>query len=480
MLPCRRTVCIDQSDAAPRAWTEAGERCFEPASPVWFPYPRFGGYLPGGRAVIIVLPPSREIAIVNNVGSPGYPSVVSVGRILRRRMVVVIATTLVVVGLSLMFSLRQAAVYEASAQVLLNYQNLATGLAGIQDLPTQGQDPARIAATQTQVAMSPAVASRVVKKANVPGLTIGSFLSSASVTAGSKLGHAGFRCPLLRSARSRSGWPTCTPGSTSPRDSSSTRALSSPLEGAGSANRRVARDPRHATRHCSSKLVDREQELRTLEALQTANASLLRPATSAVQVQPKPVRNVDSRADPGADARNRHRLRPRCSRYARAIGRRDGGRLRLPLLATPAGSTQEAARDEHAGDDGRPARTSVGGLPDAPLESRVRQSRPRREDDPRHERARAGRASRRPCRTSPSRSRAQGSGSPSSTSTCGARRSASSSASGACNPGVTNVVLGQVPLEQALSRSFTRPRAPASTTSSSRDRTGTGSRRPRR
>ena len=96
---------------------------------------------------------------MSNVGSPGYPSVVSVGRILRRRMVVVIATTLVVVGLSLMFSLRQAAVYEASAQVLLNYQNLATGLAGIQDLPTQGQDPARIAATQTQVAMSPAVAS---------------------------------------------------------------------------------------------------------------------------------------------------------------------------------------------------------------------------------------------------------------------------------------------------------------------------------
>ena len=50
---------------------------------------------------------------------------------------------------------------------------------------------------------------------------------------------------------------------------------------------------------------------------------------------------------------------------------------------------------------------------------------------------------------------------------------------GSLHPGVTNVVLGQVPLEQALWRSFTRQRAPASITCSSRDRMGTGSRRPR-
>ena len=291
MLPCRRTVCIDQSDAAPRAWTEAGERCFEPASPVWFPYPRFGGYLPGGRAVIIVLPPSREIAIVNNVGSPGYPSVVSVGRILRRRMVVVIATTLVVVGLSLMFSLRQAAAYEASAQVLLNYQNLATGLAGIQDLPTQGQDPARIAATQTQVAMSPAVASRVVKKANVPGLTIGSFLSSASVTAGQDSDTLDFGVRYSDPAITERLANLHAREYIASRQQLDTSALVAARTELGQRIEELRATPGR-DKALLAKLVEREQELRTLEALQTANASLLRPATSAVQVQPKPVRNA--------------------------------------------------------------------------------------------------------------------------------------------------------------------------------------------
>jgi non-specific protein-tyrosine kinase len=38
-------------------------------------------------------------------------------------------------------------------------------------------------------------------------------------------------------------------------------------------------------------LLEKEQQLRTMEALQTSNAALLRPGGSAEQVQPKPVRN---------------------------------------------------------------------------------------------------------------------------------------------------------------------------------------------
>ena len=43
-------------------------------------------------------------------------------------------------------------------------------------------------------------------------------------------------------------------------------------------------------------LVEAEQQLRTLEALQTANASLLRVAGESVQVQPKPVSAAPSSA----------------------------------------------------------------------------------------------------------------------------------------------------------------------------------------
>ena len=230
---------------------------------------------------------------MSTVGSPGYPSVVSVGRILRRRMVVVIVTTVVVVCLSIAFSLQQAAIYSASAQVLLNYQNLATGLAGIQDLPTQGQDPARVAATQTQVAMSPAVASRVVKKAHVPGLTTGSFLSSATVTAGhdSDTLDFGVRYSDPRIAQRLSNLHAQE--YIASRQGLDTSALVAARKELGQRIDELRATPvRQRDRALLSKLVDREQELRTLEALQTANASLLRPATSAVQVQPKPVRNA--------------------------------------------------------------------------------------------------------------------------------------------------------------------------------------------
>jgi phosphoribosylformylglycinamidine synthase len=55
--------------------------------------------------------------------------------------------------------------------VLLNYQNLATGLAGIQDIPTQGQDPARIAATQTHKVEFPA--GTLLIQLGGPGMRIG-------------------------------------------------------------------------------------------------------------------------------------------------------------------------------------------------------------------------------------------------------------------------------------------------------------------
>jgi succinoglycan biosynthesis transport protein ExoP len=228
---------------------------------------------------------------VSTVGTQGYPSVVSVGRILRRRMVVVIATALVVVGLSLAFSLRQAAVYEASAQVLLNYQNLATGLAGIQDIPTQGQDPARIAATQTQVAMSPAVAKRVVEKANVPGLTTGSFLSSASVTAGRDSDTLDFGVRYSDPKITERLANLHAREYIASRQQLDTSALVAARTELGQRIDELRAAPGR-DKALISKLVDREQELRTLEALQTANASLLRPATSAEQVQPKPVRNA--------------------------------------------------------------------------------------------------------------------------------------------------------------------------------------------
>ena len=153
--------------------------------------------------------------------------------------------------------------------------------------------------------------------------------------------------------------------------------------------------------------------------------------------------------------------------------------LRHPAACPAACSAQEAARDEHARDDGRPARPSVGGVPDAPLQPRLRQPRPRREDDPRHERARAGGqvdhrlqprrragARREAGRARRSRPAAPGG-------------AASSSASRPAHPGVTNVVLGQVSLEQALVEVFHATAGGGVDYIQLSRRTGTGRRRPR-
>jgi uncharacterized protein involved in exopolysaccharide biosynthesis len=120
---------------------------------------------------------------VDSFGGQSHPTALSAARILKRGWWIVVLTTVVIAGVAFYQSSREDALYSASAQVLLKYQSLASGLTGIQDLSTVYQDPQRVAQTQTQIAMSPDVARRVVEAANIPGLDIGAFLGSASVIA---------------------------------------------------------------------------------------------------------------------------------------------------------------------------------------------------------------------------------------------------------------------------------------------------------
>ena len=222
---------------------------------------------------------------------PVHPTALNAARVLRRRMWIVIVTTVLVTALSIVLSLRQAASYQASAQVLLNYQNLATGFAGIQDLPSQGQDPVRVAATQTQIAMSPAVGLRVVEKAHVAGLTTGSFLDAAAVTAGRDSDTLDFQVTYSDAKLAAELANLHAREYIASRQQLDTSALA--------AARKVLQQRIDELRAAPetdpallTPLLEREQELETLEALQTANASLLRPAAGAVQVQPKPTRSA--------------------------------------------------------------------------------------------------------------------------------------------------------------------------------------------
>ena len=102
--------------------------------------------------------------------------------VLRRHARVIAGMTILVTLLALIFSLLQSNVYRASAQVLLNRQNLPAALTGRSVDATSSEDPARVAMTQAALARSPAVAGRAVKAARVAGASSQGLLSSSSVT----------------------------------------------------------------------------------------------------------------------------------------------------------------------------------------------------------------------------------------------------------------------------------------------------------
>ena len=224
-------------------------------------------------------------------GGQHHPTGLRAVRILKRGWWIILLTTAAVAGIAYYQSSRETPLYTASSTVLLKYQNLASGLTGIQDLSTVYQDPQRVAQTQTQIAMSPDVAERVVRAANVPGLTQGVFLGSANVTASTDSDTLLFNVTY--------GDPdTATKLATihakeyiqhrRELDTASLVAARKELEG------RI--DELNSTgfkgSELVSKLVENEQALRTMEALQTANAQLLRPASGAAQIQPRTQRAV--------------------------------------------------------------------------------------------------------------------------------------------------------------------------------------------
>lgn len=84
--------------------------------------------------------------------------------IAKRRAWVIIFVLVSVSLAALFFTLRQPPLYEASAEVLLNQETLASSLSDIQD-PATLQDPNRIAATQTELARVTPLAKREIGRA---------------------------------------------------------------------------------------------------------------------------------------------------------------------------------------------------------------------------------------------------------------------------------------------------------------------------
>jgi Mrp family chromosome partitioning ATPase len=99
--------------------------------------------------------------------------------IVRRRKWIIIALPVIAAATAYLLSARQSAQYQAKATVYIPPTTLAATIGGVN--PNPG-DPTRLLADQAKIATSQALASRVVQRAGVPGLTEAAFLGQSSAS----------------------------------------------------------------------------------------------------------------------------------------------------------------------------------------------------------------------------------------------------------------------------------------------------------
>lgn len=204
----------------------------------------------------------------------------------RRKWIIVQAVVLVPLA-AVAFSLHQPKLYEASAQVLLSSQNLAAELTGTQ---TGTSAPDRVAQTQADLAGTPGVAALTLRRVPGTGLTPAGFLGGASVSTAANADLLNLSVSNRDPVLAQKLVDAYANAYTLYRRELDTSAIRHALAGV---DKRIAQLGRaHDTKSSLyGSLVERQQTLQTMQALQTSNASVVKRADGVTQTQPKTKRN---------------------------------------------------------------------------------------------------------------------------------------------------------------------------------------------
>lgn len=223
-------------------------------------------------------------------------------RVVRRRKWVAVQAVLILPLVAVAFSLHQQRRYEASADVLLSSENLAATVPGA---PSAGlsQEPERITQTQAQVARVPEVVRNALRAVSGTGLTVSEFLADSSVSSSPASDILTFAVTSPDPALAKELANAYAQAYSAHRQQSYTgsieRALADVeqrlrrLDRAGATLERTGAAIGAITRYGSlyTSLVDRQQTLQSMQALQPSAASVLRQADGTVLTQPKTFRN---------------------------------------------------------------------------------------------------------------------------------------------------------------------------------------------
>jgi tyrosine-protein kinase len=211
--------------------------------------------------------------------------------VIKRRKILVIALLIAAPLAAFGFSLSQEHLYQASAQVLLQPRSPTSAVTGGVDLSAD-EDPTRVAETQAALARVPAVARRVVQSVHVPGLTAGTLLNDSAVVSEQNTDLLVFQVTSSDpdiAAQLATAYAQAYTEYRTELDTAQLRNAREDLEARLDELRAAGvgqSSPLYTT------LLSKVEQLRTLEALQTSRATLVRPATSGNQTQPRTSRNI--------------------------------------------------------------------------------------------------------------------------------------------------------------------------------------------
>lgn len=211
--------------------------------------------------------------------------------VLRRRKWIIVTALVFVPLAAVLFSLSQQKLYQASAEVMVNNQDLAATLTNLNSANTSQTDADRYLQTQAKLARVPTVVRRTLNAAGLAKESVASFLSRSSVTPSSN-------ADIMEMAV-RDGSPTLAATLASEyarqfvayRHELDTAALVSARLHVESQMKKLQAGGQAGSGLYSS-YAQSDERLREMETLQTSNVSVVQSAQKAVLVQPRTTRNA--------------------------------------------------------------------------------------------------------------------------------------------------------------------------------------------
>jgi polysaccharide biosynthesis transport protein len=224
-------------------------------------------------------------------------------QVVRRRKWMVVQAALLLTLAAVAYSLHQQKRYEASADVLLSAENLSTTVPGT-SLNGLSQDPERTTQTQAHVARVPEVVQGALDQVSGTGLTVADFLANSSVSTSPTSDILTFAVTNPDPALAKQLANAYAQSYSTYRQNLYTDSIERAIADVDQRLQRLDRTGASlksgrgaglgaltAYGAVYSSLVDRQETLQSMQALQPSVASVLRQADGAALTQPKTVRN---------------------------------------------------------------------------------------------------------------------------------------------------------------------------------------------